>query len=295
MISHGAKITEIMKNIFNIDLSKYKNSNIVNDFDYVHNCDIFEIKLNSNNTKINYYKNNFVNVSNTTDYIDETLSTIDFNNPTFSKTINRSSRFVTVFPSIVFCIKHAHSWRNIPTKYPNIYDLGITDGNKINKELSNNIINEVNYNGISMAKNTAINLYNYIKEKYILNNNFYFVTSPCKRTIQTLFYFQQIFKNVGQIRYYENIEYKYDIFPNIEEGIIDNVNISKGIYYNYFNNMSNSSEITMGEFLDESEKFTLTKYYKNANWNFCNSFYLNNENYDFYDTLIIYLEWKICI
>jgi hypothetical protein len=132
-----------------------------------------------------------------------------------------------------------------------------------------------------MAKNTATNLYNHIISTYTLNNYFYFATSPCKRAIQTLYYFQQVFSNAGNLGYYKNTSFNYDIFPNIQEGFILDKNISKGIYDNYKNNYSK---------LNGSDSFE--KYCNNADWNFCNSYYLNNVNYNFYDTLIIYLEWK---
>jgi hypothetical protein len=86
MISHGSKITDIMKKSFNIDLNDFLEKPQPG-LDPFANCDIFEIKLSSN-LEIKYYKNISTNVNNTPNYIDETLSTIDFYNPILLRSDN---------------------------------------------------------------------------------------------------------------------------------------------------------------------------------------------------------------
>lgn len=270
IISHENRIFEIMNDTFGINLIK-------NNISYINNCDIFEIK----NDVINYYINDAKSEKDCNNFIHNTSSTINFSNPIkfyYQKNNNINSNVT------IFLMRHSYAWSNVINTIP---DSDITDGKTYFNNVEIKSPDLVLYNGISLAKNTAINFYSYLKNNYDLSkSNIYYTCSELRRSQQTLYYFQEEINN----------SFKYDIFPNIIEitygiylvnknKIIDKNSNDYRKIANYFYNSNKQSIIKSGR-LDNN---------KNINWEFYNYYFSNKNNitYDLIYNVNLYLHYKI--
>jgi hypothetical protein len=281
IVGHENRIFEIMNDTFNIDL-------LSNNINYLNFCDIFEISLK--NKTINYYENNAISQTDPNNYIYNTISEINFDNPKkFKYDIKRKlENHHTKSDTVIFLFRHSYGWCNTSNNNNDnhIPNSDITDGHNYTNTSSLIIpgTTEVLYNGISLATNTAINLHNYLKKKYNLKYcKFHFASSEYRRAQQTLYYFQKELTTSP---------YKYDVFPNINEipwgySVINHGIVNKNskeynrLSNNYFD--VNTQNTTVIRRPDDNV----------TNWNFYNMYQSsNNTSYNFLDNIMLYMNYK---